>query len=94
MKLLIYMPALNEEKGLGEVIKDLPKKIEGVDEIKTLVVDDGSTDRTVEIARKNGADVISHGTNKGVGSAFHSAVDYALDNRVDRKSTRLNSSHT
>ena len=83
MKLLIYMPALNEEKGLGEVIKDLPKKIEGVDEIKTLVVDDGSTDRTVEIARKNGADVISHGTNKGVGSAFHSAVEYALDNRVD-----------
>ncbi|MBP8979241.1 glycosyltransferase family 2 protein [Candidatus Dojkabacteria bacterium] len=83
MKLLIYMPALNEEKGLGGVIKDLPKKIEGIDEIKTLVVDDGSTDRTVEIARENGADVISHGTNKGVGSAFHSAVEYALDNRVD-----------
>ena len=77
------MPALNEEKGLSGVIKDLPKKIEGIDEIKTLVVDDGSTDRTAEIARKNGADVISHGTNKGVGSAFHSAVDYALDNRVD-----------
>ncbi|HKM19761.1 MAG TPA: glycosyltransferase family 2 protein [Candidatus Dojkabacteria bacterium] len=83
MKLLIYMPALNEEKGLGGVIKDLPKKIDGIDEIKTLVVDDGSTDRTVEIARENGADVISHGTNKGVGSAFHSAVEYALDNRVD-----------
>ena len=83
MKLLIYMPALNEEKGLGGVIKDLPKKIEGVDEIKTLVVDDGSTDRTVEIAKENGADVISHGTNKGVGSAFHSAVEYALDNKVD-----------
>ena len=83
MKLLIYMPALNEEKGLGGVIKDLPKKIEGIDEIKTLVVDDGSTDRTVEIAKENGADVISHGTNKGVGSAFHSAVEYALDNRVD-----------
>jgi len=77
------MPALNEEKGLGGVIKDLPKKIEGIDEIKTLVVDDGSTDRTAEIARENGADVISHGTNKGVGSAFHSAVEYALDNRVD-----------
>ena len=58
------MPALNEEKGLGGVIKDLPKKIEGIDEIKTLVVDDGSTDRTADIARKNGADVISHGTNK------------------------------
>lgn len=77
------MPALNEEKGLGNVIKDLPKKIGGIDEIKTLVVDDGSTDRTAEIAKKNGADVISHGVNKGVGGAFHSAVEYALNNQMD-----------
>lgn len=83
MKLLIYMPALNEEDSLGGVIKDLPKKIDGIDEIKVLVVDDGSKDRTAEIAKKNGADVISHGTNKGVGSAFHSAVEYALDNKID-----------
>jgi len=83
MKLLIYMPALNEEEGLGGVIKDMPKHIDGIDEISILVVDDGSTDNTVKIAKENGADVVSHGSNKGVGSAFQSAVEYSLDNRVD-----------
>lgn len=83
MKLLIYMPALNEEEGLGGVIKDMPKHIDGIDEISILVVDDGSTDNTVKVAKENGADVVSHGSNKGVGSAFQSAVGYALDNRVD-----------
>ena len=83
MKLLIYMPALNEEGGLGGVIKDMPKHIDGIDEISILVVDDGSTDNTVKVAKENGADVVSHGSNKGVGSAFQSAVQYALDNRVD-----------
>ena len=77
------MPALNEEEGLGGVIKDMPKHIDGIDEISILVVDDGSTDNTVKVAKENGADVVSHGSNKGVGSAFQSAVGYALDNRVD-----------
>ena len=77
------MPALNEEGGLGGVIKDMPKHIDGIDEISILVVDDGSTDNTVKVAKENGADVVSHGSNKGVGSAFQSAVGYALDNRVD-----------
>lgn len=77
------MPALNEEEGLGGVIKDMPKHIDGIDEIKILVVDDGSTDNTAKVAKENGADVVSHGSNKGVGSAFQSAVQYALDNRVD-----------
>lgn len=76
------MPALNEEGGLGGVIKDMPKHIDGIDEISILVVDDGSTDNTVKVAKENGADVVSHGSNKGVGSAFQSAVGYALDNRV------------
>ncbi len=83
MKLLIYMPALNEEDGIGDVIKHMPKHIDGIDEIKVLVIDDGSTDNTVKIAKENGADVVSHGSNKGVGSAFQSAVEYALDNRID-----------
>lgn len=83
MKLLMYMPALNEQEGLGGVIEDLPKHITGIDEIEILVVDDGSTDETVKIAKEFGAEVISHGSNKGVGSAFHSAVEYALNNKVD-----------
>ena len=77
------MPALNEEDGLGGVIKELPKDIKGVNEIKVLVVDDGSTDSTAKVARDNGADVVSHGNNKGVGRAFQSAVEYALNNRID-----------
>ncbi len=83
MKLTIYMPALNEAEGIGDVIRSLPKEIEGIDEVKILVVDDGSTDDTAKIAKESGADVVSHGFNKGVGSAFQSAVQYALENGVD-----------
>lgn len=83
MKLTIYMPALNEAEGIGDVIRSLPKEIEGIDEVKILVVDDGSTDDTAKIAKESGADVVSHGFNKGVGSAFQSAVQYSLENGVD-----------
>jgi glycosyltransferase involved in cell wall biosynthesis len=83
MKLIIYMPALNEEDGIAEVINELPKRIEGIDEIKVLVVDDGSTDDTAKIAKSNGADVVSHGVNRGVGSAFQSALQYSLENKGD-----------
>lgn len=83
MKLVIYMPALNEAEGIGDVIRSLPKEIGGIDEVKVLVVDDGSTDGTADIARESGADVVSHTTNKGVGSAFHSAVEYVLENGGD-----------
>lgn len=83
MNLLVYIPALNEEKCLGDVIKNMPKKIKGLSKIKILVVDDGSTDNTVKVAKKNGADVVSHNINKGVGSAFQSAVEYALLNKID-----------
>lgn len=77
------MPALNEQEGIARVIKDLPKEISGVDEIKILVVDDGSTDSTAKIAKENGADVVSHDVNKGVGSAFQSALLYTLENKGD-----------
>ncbi|MFA6754774.1 MAG: glycosyltransferase family 2 protein [Candidatus Dojkabacteria bacterium] len=83
MKLLIYMPALNEEEGIGEVIGHLPKHIDGIDEIDILVVDDGSTDKTAKIAKEHGAKVVSHGINRGVGRAFQSAVQYALENKTD-----------
>ncbi len=83
MKLIIYMPALNEEEGIADVIKHLPKDLNGVDEVEILVVDDGSKDNTVQIAKEQGASVVSHSVNRGVGRAFQSAVQYALENNAD-----------
>jgi glycosyltransferase involved in cell wall biosynthesis len=79
-KLIIYMPALNEAKNIQQVIASLPKHLEGVNEIKILVIDDGSTDQTAEQAREMDAHVISHHKNLGLGKAFQSAVNYALEN--------------
>ncbi len=83
MKLIIYMPALNEEKRIGATLKSLPKKLKGIDEIQYLVVNDGSTDNTQKVAEKNGAIVYSHPTNRGVGSAFHSGVEQSLEMGAD-----------
>lgn len=83
MKLIIYMPALNEQEGIADVIKSLPKEIDGIEEIRVLVVDDGSTDDTVKIAKESGAEVVSHTVNKGVGKAFQSAVQYVLEEGGD-----------
>ncbi|MBT3348957.1 glycosyltransferase family 2 protein [bacterium] len=83
VNLIISIPALNEERTIARVIESLPKKIPGVENISVQVIDDGSTDRTVELAKKSGAHVFSHGANLGVGAAFHSAVDQALECGAD-----------
>lgn len=83
MKLIVYMPALNEEEGIEDVIKSLPTRIDGIEKIEVLVVDDGSKDKTASIAKDAGASVVSHGFNKGVGSAFQSAVQFALEKGAD-----------
>lgn len=83
MKLGIMIPALNEEEKIGETIQKLPKKLKGIKKIYTLVVDDGSTDNTSVIARKAGAEVISHGVNRGVGVAYQTGVDWALSHKLD-----------
>lgn len=83
MKLIIYMPAFNEEENLASVIDQLPREINQIDDISILVVDDGSDDKTRQIALSNGADIISHNLNKGVGVAFQDAVQYALENKAN-----------
>jgi len=83
MNLLIYLPALNEEEHIADVISNLPRQLQGVDIIQYLVIDDGSKDRTRKIALSSGVNVISHGSNRGVGAAFQSAVQFALEKKVD-----------
>ncbi|MDR0994047.1 MAG: glycosyltransferase, partial [Verrucomicrobiota bacterium] len=70
MKLVIQLPALNEEASIAHVLERLPDSLPDVDEVVKLVVDDGSTDRTAELARGAGAFVVSHPGNRGVGAAF------------------------
>jgi len=77
------MPALNEEANIQRVIAGLPHSMEGLGVVQFLVVDDGSADRTAELARASRAQVVSHGKNRGVGAAFHSAIQFALENEAD-----------
>ena len=83
MKLIILIPAYNEEKTISNVIKKLPRKILGVEEIKILVIDDGSIDKTADIARSLGAFVESHKNNQGVGTAFTTGITKSLEMGAD-----------
>jgi len=77
-KIIIYMPAFNEQETIYRVLKSVPQVYEGFDEVELLVVNDGSIDKTSEEAIKAGAKVIRHNHNQGVGKAFQTAVNYAL----------------
>ena len=81
--MLVCLPALNEEKTVAEVIRRIPRHIDGVSSVDVLVVDDGSTDRTASLAAEAGATVVSHPRSKGVGAAFHTALAYAINRPVD-----------
>lgn len=83
MKLIIYMPAKNEAENIEAVINLLPRSMSHISEIEYLLIDDGSTDQTALLASNLGVSVVSHGRNRGVGAAFQSAVNYALENNAD-----------
>ncbi len=84
MKLVIQIPCYNEEKSLPVTVNDLPKEIEGIDEIEILVIDDGSVDKTVEVAKGLKVDsIISLGVNKGLAKAFSAGINKALDMGAD-----------
>lgn len=84
MKLIIQVPCYNEEETLPEVIAGIPDKIDGIDVLETLVIDDGSSDRTIEVARALGVThVISNGLNKGLARTFQSGINYALAQGAD-----------
>jgi glycosyltransferase involved in cell wall biosynthesis len=79
MKLVIQIPCFNEEKMIGETIKSIPRQFAGIDSVEVLVIDDGSADRTVELAREAGADhIVSFTKNRGLATAFAAGLDEAI----------------
>lgn len=84
MKLAITIPAFNEEQTIGDVIKEIPRGIPGIDVVEVIVVNDGSRDKTVDVAHTAGADIIlSHAANKGLAETFRDAIDTALARGAD-----------
>lgn len=84
MKVFVQIPCYNEEATLASVLETIPKKIKGVDELEILIIDDGSTDKTIEVAKKHGVKhFVIHRGNKGLAAGFRDGVDYALRHGAD-----------
>lgn len=84
MKLIVQIPAFNEEKTIAQVIKDVPRKISGVDKVEVLVMDDHSPDKTSEVAKKAGADyVIRNKQNMRLGKNFKRGIESSLTRGAD-----------
>lgn len=83
LRLIVILPALDESATIGVVIDRIPRHIAGIGSVEVLVVDDGSQDETAALARQAGADVIRHARNQGVGVAFATGLDGALERGAD-----------
>ncbi|HDZ77707.1 MAG TPA: glycosyltransferase family 2 protein [Gammaproteobacteria bacterium] len=83
MNLKIIIPAYNEEKVIGPVLQGLPSRLEGINDIELVVIDDGSVDDTALVARNAGATVIRHGLNCGLGGAIGTGLEYARITNAD-----------
>lgn len=79
MKLIIQIPSYNEEKSLPQTIDQLPRKVKGFDTVEWLIVDDGSWDRTVEVAKESGVDhIVKLPQNRGLSRAFSAGIAECL----------------
>lgn len=84
MKVFVQIPCLNEEQTLPMVLDTIPKELPGVDSVEVLIIDDGSTDRTVEVAKEHGVThFVRHARNMGLARSFRDGVDYALAHGAD-----------
>lgn len=84
MKVFVQVPCLNEEATLPLVLKSIPKKIKNVDDIEILIIDDGSSDKTIEVAKSLGVKhFVLHRHNMGLARSFRDGVDYALKHGAD-----------
>lgn len=84
MKLIIQIPCFNEAETLGITLQELPREVEGFDTVEWLIIDDGSTDRTVEVAKEYGADhIVSHLHNRGLAYGFMNGLNKCLELGAD-----------
>src|ERR1035437_7670973 len=84
MKLIINIPAYNEEEKIAETIKNIPRNFEGIDEVLIQVIDDGSTDKTASKAKEAGADlIVSYKPNRRLAYSFKRAIENSLENGAD-----------
>jgi len=79
MKLIVQIPCYNEEGTLPATFNDIPKEIEGVDKVEIMIIDDGSTDRTIEVAKELGVDhIIINKNNRGLARTFRTGINECL----------------
>lgn len=79
MKLIVMVPCYNEEQTLPLVINSIPRKIKGIDQVETMIIDDGSKDKTVEVAKQLKVDhIIRHSSNKGLARTFETGLEACL----------------
>lgn len=84
MKVIVQIPCLNEEETLPLVLQSIPRKIKGVDSLEIMIIDDGSTDKTIEVAKKYGVDhFIVHKRNMGLARSFQDGINRALELGAD-----------
>ncbi len=84
IKLIIQIPCFNEEESLPVTLKELPRELAGIDQVEWLIIDDGSTDKTVDVAKEHGVDhIISHSRNFGLAKAFMTGIRACLELGAD-----------
>jgi glycosyltransferase involved in cell wall biosynthesis len=84
MKLIVQIPCYNEEKTLTQTFNDIPKTIEGFEQVEVLIIDDGSTDRTIEVAKSLGVDhIVINKQNMGLARSFRKGVEECLRQGAD-----------
>jgi len=84
MKLIVQIPCYNEELTLPQTVRDIPRSIPGIDKVEILIIDDGSTDRTIAVARELGVEhIVCNKQNKGLARTFRAGLDACLHRGAD-----------